>query len=653
MNRKLLLWALGGVAALVAAAVVAIHLLVPTDVLRSEIESQVTQATGRSLRIHGALSLSLFPSIALDARDVTLANRPGGVAHDMARIERMRIGVRLFPLFSGKIEADAITLDHPVIALEVARDGRANWELSPTPGKPGVTGSISAKALFAGMHVTGATISYDNARHESHEVLNALDAEVDITRMDQPVRARGAFDYRGRRLDYAATIDTPRSLLAGRATKIDSALTAPFLRASFVGFLSSDGTAKGQASLRTGSFKDVAAWLGHPIAAGAGLGQLTVLGQLAADARFLILTDMRAKLDGMAIDGQLKINRERNLPPTDPRVVARLRIDRLDLNRYLDFGGAPAKSGAPGSPPSGGWSTKPIKLDAFTQFNALIDIDTGAMSVLHLKTGHAAIAVSISQGHIQVLLNQMQLYGGIGTAILKVDAGSPVPVLANALTFNNIAMRPFLADTIGVDRIEGTGTIKLNVTSKGASPDAVMHALSGTGAVAIGKGQVRGVDMGLVARTITTLISAGATGQSAVTAFDSFGGSFSIANGILWNGDLKLQSAFLKMKGAGHLDLGNQTIDYRLEPSASIGGRLNLLDIGVPFAITGPWSHVRYKPDLGGAVTGLVGNVIEKGTSPITGLIDGLTGSGDKPPPDKKKKSKSTGDKLKDLFGLH
>ncbi len=223
-----------------------------------------------------------------------------------------------------------------------------------------------------------------------------------------------------------------------------------------------------------------------------------------------------------------------------------------------------------------------------------------------------------------------------------------MPRVANKLAFTNIAFGPFLADTIGVDKIDGRGTIVLDVVSNGASPDAIMRGLSGKGSVVIEHGSIRGVDMGMVARTVTTILSAGATATSAATDFDRFGGSFTIANGILTNKDLKLSSSFINMTGAGALDLGNRTIVYRIEPKASIGGKLKLLDVGVPFAITGPWRHVRYVPDLAGAVTGLIGGLLSTGTAPIAGLLDGLAG----PPAKPKKKSKSVGDTLKGMFGI-
>jgi AsmA protein len=161
--------------------------------------------------------------------------------------------------------------------------------------------------------------------------------------------------------------------------------------------------------------------------------------------------------------------------------------------------------------------------------------------------------------------------------------------------------------------------------------------------------------MGQVARTVQTILSAGATGDSAATDFDTFSASFAIRGGILTNSDLALSSTFLHMTGKGALNLGNQTIAYRVEPKASIGGRMNILDVGVPFTIYGTWSHLHYVPDLSGAVTGLIGSVIDKGTAPITGLIQGLTGSGStgKPKPGKPTRPKSVDDTIKGIFGLH
>ncbi len=650
MNRRILLGSLAGVVAFVVLAAIAVPFLVPTGTLRAQIERRASEQTGRAFRINGSLSFTVFPSLGLSAGDVTLANGPGGRAPYLMRVARMRIAVKLLPLLSGRIEADRVVLDRPRIALEVARGGGANWMLSSRAGSGPHLGPTT-NARFAGIDIRDGELSYDNARHGDRAVLDGLNAQISLTRLDAPAGAKGDFRYRGRALNYVLTLKTAQRLLAGRATEVNFGLTSDFLNAGFFGTVARDGTVDGAASLRTPSLKDVAAWLGHPISAGRGLGALDLRTKLRSKDDALSIQIIWARLDGMNVRGALTAD----LAGRIPTATGTLAFDRLDLNTYL---GSPSGSGgAPHGTPAqnGGWSRAAINLDLLKLLNGRVTLNADALFVQHLRLGKTVIAATLADGLMRAHLSPMQLYGGSGEADLVVDARGPVPQFANKLTFTGIAMAPFLADTIGVAKIEGRGTIALDVAARGAAPDAIMRAMSGKGAVAIAPGAIRGVDLGRVARTVATILSAGATADNATTAFDRFAGSFAIKNGVLANTDLAMSSAFLNMTGRGTIDLGNQTIAYRIEPKASIGGRMHLLDIGVPFAIAGSWSHVRYVPDLAGAVTGLVGEVLGKGTAPIASLLGGLTGSQPGTPADKKKKKKkkNIGDTLKNMFGLH
>ena len=62
------------------------------------------------------------------------------------------------------------------------------------------------------------------------------------------------------------------------------------------------------------------------------------------------------------------------------------------------------------------------------------------------------------------------------------------------------------------------------------------------------------------------------------------------------NSDLNFAADLLTATGSGVVDLGGQTIKYRLAPVA-LAGRLSG-GIRVPVIIEGPWSNVRFRPDL-------------------------------------------------------
>ncbi len=136
------------------------------------------------------------------------------------------------PLLSGRIEANEIECDRPVLALEVARDGRANWELTPGHGAAPGTG-VAAKTAFAGVALVDGTVVYDNARLGSHREIDHLDARVALARLDRQAGVSGAFDFRGRRLNYSVAVVTPQTLLAGKGTRVTLAVTAGFLNAGF------------------------------------------------------------------------------------------------------------------------------------------------------------------------------------------------------------------------------------------------------------------------------------------------------------------------------------------------------------------------------------------------------------------------------------
>lgn len=73
---KKLIYAVLGILVLLVVAVVAAPFFVSTEAITSRIVAEVKDRTGRDLRIGSDTRLALFPSIAIEAKDVALSN-PG------------------------------------------------------------------------------------------------------------------------------------------------------------------------------------------------------------------------------------------------------------------------------------------------------------------------------------------------------------------------------------------------------------------------------------------------------------------------------------------------------------------------------------------------------------------------------------------------
>lgn len=124
---KLVAIVLGGLVALVLLALVAVLVLVDPNDYRDDIERRVQEATGRKLTIAGEIDLALYPWIALDVGRVELGNPAGFGTSPFLKAERMRVGAKLLPLLSKRLEVRRVAIDGLEVALVTRADGTNNW----------------------------------------------------------------------------------------------------------------------------------------------------------------------------------------------------------------------------------------------------------------------------------------------------------------------------------------------------------------------------------------------------------------------------------------------------------------------------------------------------------------------------------------------
>jgi AsmA protein len=384
----------------------------------------------------------------------------------------------------------------------------------------------------------------------------------------------------------------------------------------------------------------VLGWLGESLPPGGGLGRISLESHIASKDKVTTLWGMRLFLDHANMTGTLVIDPRGEVP----LLTGTLTADRLDLNPYLAEGGERA-SRPPVPETETGWSRAPINLALLKEADAQLKLEVGALRLRHLRLGRTVANLTLAGGELTARLDPIALYGGTGRAELDLDGRGAVPRFRNKLRFERVALQPLLNDTLGVGRIEGAGSLTLDVTAQGSNAHTVMHTLSGTGSIAGDHGRIRGVDLGAVSRTIQSLLGE-AQGTGAATDFLAMGGTFVIANGVLSNKDFRLAGPVLSMTGAGDIDIGDRTIDLRLVPKASVKS----VSVGIPFRVKGSWDHVRYAPDLGGVMNGVMQN-LENGKAAIKNLFGGgnKTQNQDGQP----KKKKTVGDALKNMFGIH
>lgn len=624
---KKLLLGLAVVIAVIAATALVVPFFIPVDLYKAKIVTLVKDKTGRDLRIAGPVSFSLLPSLALEANDVALSNPPGASSPNMMQLKMLEVKLRLFPLLRGAIEVDQFKLVEPVIALEVDKQGRPNWDFSRAaePASPSVASpsaaSPSSSAAAGGIpaislgevSIVNGQASYLDQRNGEKRLLSDINLQLSLPNVSGPFNAKGDATWNGEKFALTLNVAQSSALAGGGTSPITLSLASQPVNFDFQGNATGATLAQlvGTASLSVPSVRGLAKWLDVPFEApGTGFGPLSVQGKIvAADAK-MAFTDATLSLDTIKAAGALTIDSH----GARPYLSGQLNIDKLDVNPYLppEQGTAsttPATSAAPASPAtvpsapvplaakSGGWSDAPIDLSELKTADA--DFDLSANSILYrkIKIEKSALALHVKDGRLEADLTEMALYQGKGQGKVVADGSAATPSVAAAFNLAGIAIQPLLRDAAGYERLTGAGGFVLDVAGHGGSQRDIIASLNGKGSLDLANGKIEGINLVAFMKNMAATVTGGQAGGNE-TDFGSLSGTYTIADGILRNDDLKLTSPELPMTGAGRIDLPLQQVDYKLTPS--VAGIL-----AVPIAITGPWDDLSYQPDLSGIAKGL------------------------------------------------
>jgi len=231
---------------IVVVVIVAAALLIPRERIVALAADQVRAATGRELVLTGDISPSFWPVLGVRTGPVTLSNADWAEAPEMISAAAAEIGVELMPLISGEIKVTTLRLVDPVVALEIDRDGRANWIFDdgsvPQGGtSSGTSSGGSARELpkisLPEAVISNGRISFRDARSGQTIELAALDLTAGLEGLDKPLSLEGSGLWNGKRATVNAFIDTPAAAMDGRTTAVRVSLVSDPANFSFDGDL--------------------------------------------------------------------------------------------------------------------------------------------------------------------------------------------------------------------------------------------------------------------------------------------------------------------------------------------------------------------------------------------------------------------------------
>jgi AsmA protein len=311
-------------------------------------------------------------------------------------------------------------------------------------------------------------------------------------------------------------------------------------------------------------------------------GQLTLDGNGAAYLRGAELV-----ADTNRITGDL------DLVPGEarPKLLGKLAAGPLTIGTGPD---GDSGGGNSGGMQAEGWPERVIDVSALGTMDVELSLTAPSVDLGVLRLGETAILLGVERARAVIDLRQVAAYGGAISGDFVVNGRGGLSV-GGRLSFTGLETQPLLTDLAGWDRLVSTGDLELEFLGVGNSVAEIMASLSGQGAVEMGQGELRGLDITGMLRTLDP----GFVGEGQKTIFDGLAGTFTIDGGVLSNTDLKLVAPFLTAAGSGEIGLGNRDLDYRIRPTA-LAAEDGTGGVMVPLQITGPWADPTFRLDLEG-----------------------------------------------------
>jgi AsmA protein len=288
-----------------------------------------------------------------------------------------------------------------------------------------------------------------------------------------------------------------------------------------------------------------------------------------------------------------------------PNAVFTATLDKFDADRYVTKGkAAPAAGGASGG---GAPAPKdaPVDLSALKTVSGSGNLRIGELKVANVRTSNVNLAVKLAGGRADITNANLGLYGGTATATGFADANTNAMAIKANLA--NVSVLPLLKDAMDKDVLEGKGTVAVNLTTKGATVDALKRGLNGNIDVNLRDGAVKGLNLAQQLRDFRGKLQlgkndGGATKKSEKTDFSEMSAKFAANNGVLTASDVKLASPFIRATQGtpATVDLVGEKLDFVVRATlvntstGQDGKASGLKDLTIPVRLSGPFTQPGY-----------------------------------------------------------
>jgi AsmA protein len=386
--------------------------------------------------------------------------------------------LRLFPLITGRIEFDRVTLARALVTIDFSQSSGA--EPLAAASKP----LASPTARSGDVSLMDATVRLRDG--ETVVSLENLWASLESRGPTAPATLKGAFDWRGEHMEGFLWVARPEAIPHGDPTPLSLRLDGPPMTIEAEGMAQSDVKPRfvGRLTASAASLRQAFAMFGLSPSLPSPFENFKMAATASLEPDSIQLSQLRFSTDNNDFEGAADFRRE------DQRLnlQAKLSSGNFSLKPMLAY--LPSLSNGDGQ-----WSRESFDLPDLSRADVDLRLSAAHARLARLSVDDAEFSLGLSAGRLELALDRAKAYKGSlkARATFAPGAEGAVDIHASAQT-TGVDVGALLWDVIGREDIAGSLDSNAALDSSGDSMTALTRALNGRASFTLSQGAIAGVD---------------------------------------------------------------------------------------------------------------------------------------------------------------
>jgi AsmA protein len=459
--------------------------------MRNQFLSKMSNWTGGAVTSSGPVKFSFFPGLKVTLNDIKSAKADAPIGLQAKSID---VGISLWPLFVGKIEASSLHLNDAELTVHAnAMDTlKQSWSsnsigTSVDAASKQVAADIAAPNLSAianeklgSVELVRATISIQsvNGSRETFQNLNGL---ISWPNVHSRAALTAAADWRNEPVHIAAQIADPLLFLAGGNSDLNLNVTSEPMTLLFDGNsnLVSNFFADGDITWKTPSMRRFLQWVRASSTAGEAIGVIELNAKMITKDGKLLFNDMTMLVSGSAATGALEVDPFVK-PIKSSGTLAFKSVDLVALAASLPIGVDKADAG---------------EMHLLDDLDLDLRLSAEEATLAGYSISNAAGAIRIAKGDASIDLGTGEIAGGTVMGRLELSGPSDAKIGRLVAGMHNVHQDQLTDLPIGIPVLAGPISGKFEMAGAYANLHSFIGSGTGTIAMQLDSGVIRNFNL--------------------------------------------------------------------------------------------------------------------------------------------------------------